>query len=141
MKPAVFVDTNIILDLLARREPFYPAAARFFSIAETGDIELHVSSLTFANLFYILRKETSAHQAVAILKKFKLLVTVQPVDNKIIEQALASGFNDFEDAIQYFTALNNGCGAIITRNARDYRNTAIPVCTAEEYIGLLKENG
>ncbi len=63
MKQTVFVDTDIVLDLLARREPFYTAAARLFSLAETGDLGLSVSSLTFANLFYILRKQVSARHA------------------------------------------------------------------------------
>ena len=65
MKQSAFVDTDIVLDLLARREPFYDAAAHLFSLAETGNISLSVSSLTFANLFYILRKQVSGRHAQA----------------------------------------------------------------------------
>lgn len=133
MKPSAFVDTDIVLDLLARREPFYDAAARLFSLAETGTISLSVSSLTFANLFYILRKQVSARHAHEVLASFKQLVTVLPVDDAVIEQALKAGFTDFEDAIQYFSALSAGCAALLTRNGRHYRKAAISISTAEAY--------
>ena len=133
MNQSVFVDTDIVLDLLARREPFYDAAARLFSRAETGNTSLSVSSLTFANLFYILRKQVSAKHALEVLRNFKQLVTVLPVDDAVIEQALTAGFTDFEDAIQYFSALSAGCTSLLTRNARHYRKAAISIFTAEAY--------
>ena len=133
MKPTVFVDTDIVLDLLARREPFYDAAAQLFSHAESGTISLSVSSLTFANLFYILRKHVSAKHAQEVLRNFKQLVTVLPVDDTVIEQALKAGFTDFEDAIQYYSALNAGCSALLTRNGRHYRKSTISIFTAEAY--------
>jgi len=136
MKQSVFVDTDIVLDLLARREPFYDAAARLFSLAESGIISLAVSSLTFANLFYILRKQVSAKHAHEVLRNFKQLVTVLPVDDVIIEQALKAGFTDFEDAIQYFTALGADCSALLTRNGRHYRKAAISIFTAEAYCAM-----
>ena len=135
MKPSVFVDTDIVLDLLARREPCYEAAARLFSLAETDRISLSVSSLTFANLFYILRKQVSAKHAHEVLRNFKQLVTVLPVDDTIIEQALKAGFTDFEDAIHCFSAISAGCSALLTRNGRHYRKAAITVLTAEAYCG------
>ena len=133
MKQSVFVDTDIVLDLLARREPFYDAAARLFSLAETGSVTLSVSSLTFANLFYILRKQVSAKHAHEVLRNFKQLVTVLPVDDAVIEQALKAEFTDFEDAIQYYSALRAGCSALLTRNGRHYRKAEIAVLTAEGY--------
>jgi predicted nucleic acid-binding protein len=133
MKQSVFVDTDIVLDLLARREPFYDAAARLFSLAETGNMSLSVSSLTFANLFYILRKQVSAKHAHEVLRNFKLLVTVLPVDDATIEQALKADFTDFEDAIQYFSALSAGCSSFLTRNGRHYRKATISIVTAETY--------
>jgi len=134
LKQTVFVDTDIILDLLARREPFYLSAARLFAHVERGTITACVSSLTFANLYYILRKATSSAMAVQALKKFRQLVTVLPVDDKIIVRALDSGFSDFEDAIQYHVALQKNISCIITRNIKDYRKSTIIVCTAEEFL-------
>jgi predicted nucleic acid-binding protein len=133
MKQSVFVDTDIVLDLLARREPFYDAAARLFSLAETGTISLSVSSLTFANLFYILRKQVSAKHAHEVLRNFKQLVTVLPVNDATIEQALKADFTDFEDAIQYFSALSADCSTLLTRNGRHFRKAAINIFTAEAY--------
>lgn len=82
MKPTIFIDTDIILDLLTKREPFYPHAARLFSSVERKKVKACISSLIFANLFYILRKETSAPKAIEILKKLRCLVTVLPVDDR-----------------------------------------------------------
>lgn len=138
MKQSLFVDTDIVLDLLARREPFYDASARLFSLAETGSISLSVSSLTFANLFYILRKQVSGRHALEVLRDFKRLVTVLPVDDATIEQALKAGFTDFEDAVQYFSALSAGCTALLTRNGRHYRKSEITVLTAEAYCARNK---
>ena len=127
MKETVFVDTDIILDLLARREPFYLSAARFFARVERGEITACVSSLTFANLYYILRKAGSSAMAVQTLKKFRQLVTVLPVDDRILAQALDSEFPDFEDAIQYYAALNKKISCLVTRNIKDYRKATIVV--------------
>jgi len=134
VKRAVFVDTDIILDLLTRREPFYAAAAQLFSMVERGEQKACVSSLTFANLFYILRKELSAPKAIEVLKKLRQLVTVLPVDDRIVALALDGSFTDFEDALQYQTALSKGIACLITRNTKDYRKPVITVCTAEEYL-------
>lgn len=134
MKTTVFVDTDIILDLLTKRDPFYQPAARLFSLVERGEMKACVSSLTFANLFYILRKELSAKKAVDVLKKLRQLVTVLAVDDRIIGQALDGGFTDFEDAIQYQTALSKEVSWLITRNIKDYRKPVITVCTAEEFL-------
>lgn len=138
MKPSLFVDTDIVLDLLARRDPFYDAAAHLFSLAETGEISLYVSSLTFANLFYILRKQISGQQAQEVLRDFRLLVTVLPVNDTTIDQSLNAGFTDFEDALQYFAALAAGCSALITRNGRHYSKAAMGVFTAEAYCAKTK---
>lgn len=133
MKPLLYVDTDVVLDVLAKRDPFYAAAATLFSKAETGNVSLCVSSLTFSNLFYILRKQLSARTAHEVLRTLKQLVTVVAVDDAIVEQALEGGFTDFEDALQYFAALSVGCTALITRNVRHYRKAAIRVVTADVY--------
>lgn len=136
MKRSVFVDTDVALDLLARREPYYIHAAILFSQAERGTIRACVSSLSFANLHYILRKVASARRAIEILKLFRELVTVLPVDDAVISEALNAGFADFEDAVQYHAALAAKVPVFVTRNVRHYRKSAIRVCTAEEYLAL-----
>jgi predicted nucleic acid-binding protein len=134
----VFVDTDVILDLLLARQPFFSAATDLFVRIQAGEIEGCVSPLIFSNLFYILRKELSAPMAVSALRKLKLLVRVLTVDERTIDLALASPFTDFEDAIQYYTALEHDLDAIVTRNKEDYRTAKLPILTAKECVELYR---
>jgi predicted nucleic acid-binding protein len=130
----VFVDTDIILDLLSLREPFYIHAANLFSKADLNEIEIFVSSLAFANLNYILSKQYSAAQSRKKLIKFKTLVTVLPVNDKTLDLALSSDFKDFEDGIQYYTAIEKGLKILLTRNLKDFKAAEISVMTVEQYL-------
>ena len=134
MMPKAFVDTDIILDLLAMREPHYQFSARLFSMADEGKLKLCVSSLSFSNLNYILSNQFSAVQARKKLLTFKTLVTVLSVSEKSVDLALNSDFNDFEDALQYFTALEFKISTLLTRNLKDYKKADISVLTAEQYL-------
>lgn len=130
----VFVDTDIILDLLAHRDPFYKFAAMLFSDADKGNIHIYVSSLSFSNLNYLLSKQYSPSQAKKKLLHFKTLVKVLSVSDKIIELSLSSDFKDFGNGLQYFTAIENNISIILTRNIKDYKLSKIPVMTAESFI-------
>jgi predicted nucleic acid-binding protein len=132
--PKVFVDTDIVLDLLSGRQPHYDFAAELFSMADEKHIKLNVSSLCFSNINYILSRQYNADQARKKLLKFKTLVTVLSVDDKTIELALSSDFKDFEDAIQYYTAIENNISTLLTRNLKDFRKADISVMTAEQYL-------
>lgn len=130
----VFVDSDIVLDLLSGRQPHYNYAAELFSLADENSIKLYVSSLTFANVNYILSKQVPAGQARKMLLKFKTLINVLSVNDKIIELALASDFNDFEDAIQYNTAIENGITTLLTRNLKDFKKAEIAILTAQQFL-------
>ena len=130
----LFVDTDIILDLLAKREPFYPYAAELFSLADSGKINIYVTPIIITNIHYILRKAVGKDKAIQSLLKLKLLVKILAVDEKIIELALASGFSDFEDAVQYYTARENDIPILLTRNTKDFKKAGITIMTAEEYV-------
>lgn len=130
----VFVDTNIIIDLLAKREPFYKDAQDLFTLSDKKEIELGISSLSFANAYYSIAKHHKDVDAKKYLSKFKVLVTVFPLEDKAIELALASDFTDFEDGLQYFIAMDNEADIIITRNKKDFKSSKIPVMTAGEYL-------
>ena len=136
MKRKIFVDTDIIYDLLAKRDPFYLPAARLFTLADEGKIEIYISVLSLPNIHYLLSKQTSGEEAKQILRKFKVLVHVTPLNEKIIDLALNSEFSDFEDAIQYFSALQNNIEVLLTRNLKDYRKAQISVLTAQDFINL-----
>ena len=131
----MLIDTNIVIDLLSKREEFYNEAATLFTQADKNEIELTISSLTFANTNYILSKLKSAKEAREILRKFKVLVEVLSLDDKITELALSDeSFPDFEDGLQYYSAIENDIDIIITRNKRDFKNSKLPVLTAKEYL-------
>jgi len=130
----LLVDTNIILDLLSKREEFYQEAQQLFTLADTKQVELYVSSLLFANTYYLLSKFQNREEARKTLIKFKLLVHVAPLDDRIVELALLSDFKDFEDEIQYHTALENGINIIISQNKKDFKTSKLPVMTAKEYL-------
>lgn len=130
----ILVDTNIVLDLLAKRELFFQEAQQLFTLADRNKVKLYVSSLTLANTNYILSQNLKIQESRKILRKFKVLVNVVSMDDKIIDLALDSDFNDFEDAIQYYSALENGIDLIITRNLKDFKSSKIPVLTAKGYL-------
>lgn len=134
----LFVDTDIIIDLLAYREPFYEASASLFSMSDKGKIEICVSPLSFSNINYILSRQFTANQVRKKLLQFKTLVSVMDINDKIIELALTSDFKDFEDGIQYFTAIENNIKILLTRNLKDYKTAQIPVMTAEQYLKIKK---
>jgi len=134
---SIFVDTDVVLDLLAARQPFYPYAARLFTLADRGELKLHVSALIFSNLHYILRKQLGSTAALQYLQKLKLMVAILPVDGRIIDLALASSFSDFEDAIQYYAAREAGLKYLVTRNVKDYGNADMVVCNTEDFLRSL----
>lgn len=133
----LLVDTNIVIDLLSKRDKFYDEAADLFSRADKKELELTITSLTFANTNYILSKLKSSKEAKAILRKFKVLVELLSLDDKITELALSDdNFSDFEDGLQYYSAIENKIDVIITRNKKDFKNSKIPVLTAKEFLAM-----
>src|SRR5690606_15682846 len=131
----LLIDTNIVIDLLAKRKEFYAEAAELFSKADKKELTLVISSLTFANTNYVLSKQKSPKEAREILRKFKVLVDILCLDDKIVALALSDDeVLDFEDGLQYDSALENEVDVILTRNKKDFKNSKIPVLTAKEYL-------
>ena len=130
----IFVDTEVILDLLARRIPHFHFSAVLFTFAEMKKLELYTTPLIIANTFYILRKQLGNESAKNALRKLRILLHIIDSTESIIDKALNSDFSDFEDAIQYYTALEYGIPVILTRNIRDYKKASIVVQTPESYL-------
>jgi predicted nucleic acid-binding protein len=131
----ILIDTNIVIDLLSKRKDFYDDAASLFSQADKKQLKLTISALTFANTNYILTKLKSVKEAREILRKFKVLVELLCLDDKITELALSDEtFPDFEDGLQYYSAIENDIEIIITRNKKDFKNSKLPVLTAKEFL-------
>jgi predicted nucleic acid-binding protein len=136
MTKKLFVDSDIILDLLAERLLFYDDAAKIFSWAYKRKIELYTTAVVLANVFYILRKVNGNSKAKEQIKDLRLLVKILPIDENIVDMALNSKFNDFEDGLQYYTAKEQNLFGIITRNLNDYKIKDIVIQTSKEFVKI-----
>jgi predicted nucleic acid-binding protein len=134
----VLCDINFVLDIFLRRKPFYLSTAHVFKKIEEGDLKGYLCSLSFPTLFYLLAKELSREKALRALEKLRIVFKVAPVDEKVIDMSLVSDFKDFEDAVQYYSALRVKADCIITRNKADYRESAIPVLTPDEFLAIVE---
>lgn len=131
----IFLDSDVALDHLADRQPFSEYAHRLFALAETGELTLCLSALSFSNLYYLLRKLKGRDEALAVLNKLRRLVKVSAVGEAEIAAAFVSGFTDFEDALQHFAAkAEGGVSTIVTRNNADFVASEIPVQSPEDYL-------
>ncbi len=138
MKARIFLDTNIMLDLLGERYPYYEAVAKIASLADRGKISIYVSALSYATVNYFLTKYEDQKTARTKLRKFKVLSEISNLDASILERSLNSDFADFEDAIQYHCALKSKCSIILSRNQKDFKLSQSPVMSSEEYLVSLK---
>ncbi len=138
-KDKVFLDSDVILDLLTEREPHLEAVINLFIEIQNKKISAYTSPVVIANVFYIMDRHTNKDRAHKALIKIKSLIKVLSCGDDEIELALSSDFTDFEDSIQYYTALNHKIDFIITRNVKDYKNANMNVVTPLEYIASGKE--
>lgn len=135
----IFIDTNIVIDLLSRREPFFEEAAELFSLADKKQVQLSVSALTIANTSYALLRQMDSNKAKSVLRKLRLILKILPLDDKIIGLALNDEtFSDLEDGLQYFSALEDEQELIITRYLKDFKNSKLPVMTAGQFIETIE---
>ena len=138
MKKRLFLDTNVILDLLGERDPFYDSIAKLASLADKEELILVVSPISFATLNYLISRFESAKVAQEKLRKFKIICEICKLDEHIIDKGLNSDFKYFEDALQYFSATDSNCDIIITRNGKDFKKSLLPVMSADEYLQSIK---
>lgn len=134
----VFLDTNIVIDFLGERENFYEPAAKIITLADKKKIKLFVSAISMATAYYIVAKYENKRAALEKIRKFKVLCEISSMDNEVFDKALHSQFNDFEDALQYYSAVECSCDLIITRNEKDFTTALIPVMNPENYLHTIR---
>ncbi len=139
MNTKLFLDTNIMLDLLGERMPYYNSIARIASLADKGKVTIVVSALSYSTVSYFLTKFENSEISKQKLRKFKIISAICDLDESIIEKGLNSNFSDVEDSLQYFSALKSDCSILITRNGKDFKASQIPVMTAEEYLVSIRK--
>lgn len=136
MNEKVFLDTNIVLDFVFERNPFFEDAIALFQLRQNDELKIYISALTLATLAYTAQKAKKDPRPV--IKTLLEWVELIPLDKDIYFKTLPSAFRDFEDGIQFFSATAVNSDAIITRNKKDFLPSTIPVFTPSEYLLSLK---
>ena len=136
----VFLDTNIIIDVLEHREPFFIQSANILELGYRKKLHLYATSLSFINGIYVCRKSIGKENAIDKIKVLRQIVDISPMAAKELDQAIASPCKDIEDSLQYFSALSAKCNVIVTRNKKDFPvNENIPVLTPQEFFDFYSD--
>lgn len=141
MNSKIFIDTDVIIDVLIDRQPHAKAATQIFDLAERKKLDLYTSSLCLNNVHYITKKILGDKRARVVIGDLIEIINVLSVSKSDILNAVNSNFRDFEDAIQHSVALtDNNIKSILTRNIKDYTKAKIAVFTPEMLIQILKKD-
>jgi predicted nucleic acid-binding protein len=137
----VFLDTNVLLDVLAGRESFYAASAEVWSLAESGAVQGYISAISFNNIYYVMRRTAGKHKADQALRILRDIFMPLAPDALILNQAIDATMNDFEDAIQFHSAIRAGADCLITRNPGHFRKaeTNMAISTPEEFLAVWRQ--
>ncbi len=132
----IFIDTNVMIDLLARRIPFYEEAKLLFSLVDIGRYTAVIAPISFSTAAYLLGRKLSFEELSKQLRDFSAIVEIAGIDERIIKKSLSvsSQFHDIEDAMQHYIAIQANCDCIITRNVKDFINSDIPVYTPKDFL-------
>jgi predicted nucleic acid-binding protein len=131
----ILLDTDVILDFLLDRKPFSDHALQVLLKCENKELQAFVTPVIVANTYYLLRQKASHAYVIEQLKQLLKIISVLSIDQKQVISALDSKFTDFEDALQYFSALHHTkVEAILTRNGKDYKHSELPVFTPHEFL-------
>lgn len=130
----VFIDTNVAVDFCAIREPFFKEAAIIIDMARKGMIEIVISSLTFVNIAYIMRKKFPKEDVVRKLDTLINICEVSPINGNVIRNAIASDALDFEDAVQFFSVRDANIDVVVTRDKKGFSKFNLVINTPQEFL-------
>jgi predicted nucleic acid-binding protein len=134
----ILLDTNVVLDFVLARQPFFVEANKIFVKLQNGDFDAFVSAITPINVFYTTRKEKDKTVAFAAIEELLKLVQITKCDNRIFQDALLLRFNDYEDAVQHEYAIWENLDAIVTRNTKDYKNASVKIYSPNDFLQFLQ---
>lgn len=138
----LLIDTNVVLDVLLRREPFFRTAAEVLNLTQRDEVREYVSASTITDIYYIANKQMKDRDAVRdLLKRLLMVVSVAAVSEREIQNALNLAWGDFEDSVQYSVALLNEMDGIVTRNPSDYQETNMRIWLPEQALELFANEG
>lgn len=134
----ILVDTNVVLDFLLRREPFYADAHSLMEQCAKDEITAYIAFHSIPNIDYILRKVATAEQRRAMLRDVCSILTVVGASHDAVLSAIArNDFSDFEDCLQMYCGLENNVSYIVTNNGKDFANSDIPIVTPTQMLSKL----
>ncbi len=134
----VLIDTNVCLDVMTGREPYYTASAQVLQAAETGRITALVSADSFSTMYNVIARLSGHSVAIRNIRLIYGITVTGSISSSTVESAIHASWPDFEDALQYFCAVENGCDAVITRDATGFKRASVPVFTPEMFVSLMK---
>jgi len=135
----ILIDTNVLLDYLLTREPFYEDAKNIVSACVDGRVKGCIAAHSISNMFFILRKDYSAKERREVLSDLCTILDVEGIDKaKLLSGLQNENFSDFEDCLQMKCAKSYGAGYIITRNTNDYKASEVKAIMPKDYLELLK---
>lgn len=135
----VLIDTDVILDFFFDRTPFSDHAAQVFSLCESERINGYVTPVICSNTYYLLRQTAKHDRVIEKMNQLMRVMDVLQMDKDVVIQALHSGFTDFEDALQNFSAQKSGfISIILTRNVKDFSKSEMGVLTPESFLKILE---
>ena len=138
----LLIDTNVVLDVLLRREPFFRTAAEVLNLAQRDDVREYVSASAITDIYYIANKQLKDRAAVRdLLERLLKIVSVAAVSEQEIRNALNLTWADFEDSVQYSVALLNEMDGIVTRNPSDYQEANMRIWLPEQTLELFANEG
>jgi len=131
----VFVDTNVLIDVIAKRKPFYADSATIWTLAEQGQVTGVAAAISFTNIYYIVRRLEDTKKARRALHLLRDTFEVATCDQPVINQAIEAPIKDFEDAVQYVSALRSRADCLVSRNPSHFPTAdACPVLTPAEFL-------
>ena len=137
----ILIDTNVLIDFIAKREPFYIFSEKVIDFCRQEIIDGAIAGHSVLNAMYILRKNFSLSELKAIFLNLCEFLYIEPVDfEKILSALKDDNFSDFEDCVQMQCALNFRADYIVTRDIKDFRGSEIPAVTPEDFCRILLED-
>lgn len=134
----VFVDTNVLVDVLDNREQFVVDSANVLELGIQGTVELYASAMSFATCLYLTRRTLGKEGAAEAIRTLREYIHISPITEREFDLAFSSVAPDYEDMLQYHSALSAGCGVIVTRNEKHFPKDTIPILTPHEFLRVDK---
>ena len=130
----ILLDTDVNLDFILQRQPFFAEASEIFTRIGNGEFEAYISAVTPINVFYFTRKEKGLSGAQQAVRDLQISMKIIEINGLILHKAINSLMSDFEDAVQHECAAAENLDAIVTRNTKDYKNAAVKIYSPIEFL-------